>query len=109
MMQHHHAPHIPGEEDPDIVVLILRQVVQMAPGFSDALARQIEHSVKAEYGGRRVRIPKDKKHATDQARAQVFQDIVGSTLSDREIQSKHGISRATLYRWAKRGPPGPDN
>lgn len=101
------APQIPGEEDPDIVVVILRQVVQMAPQFSEALARQIERDVKAEYGGRRVRIPKDKKHATEQARTQVFHDIVGTTLSDREIQHKHGISRATLYRWAKLGPTEP--
>lgn len=101
------APPIPGEEDPDIVVVILRQVIQMAPQFSEALARQIEQGIKAEYGGRRVRIPKDKKHATEQARTQVFQDIVGTTLSNDEIQRKHGISRSTLYRYVKRGSPEP--
>ena len=101
------APQILGEEDPDIVVVILRHVLELAPQFNEALARQIESEVKAEYGGRRVRIPKDKKHATEQARKIAFQDIATSTLSDREIQHKHGISRATLYRWAKLGPTEP--
>ncbi len=106
MMQHYHATHTQGQEDPDIVVAILRRVVEMAPGFSLALAQQIERETKAEYGGQRFRIPKDKKHATDQARAVVHQDILGNK-TNQQIQRDHGISRATLYRWAKRGPPDP--
>jgi len=103
-----HAPHIPGEEDPDIVVVILRQVVQMAPEFSAALARQIEHDVKAEFGGRRVYVPKDKKRLSTQQREQLHQDL-RSNMTDHQITSKWGMHRATMYRSLKRPPSDADD
>ena len=58
-----HLQVVPGVEekvDPDIVQEVLRRVIAMSPGFSLALAQQIEQQVKAELGGRRVFVP-DRK------------------------------------------------
>ena len=88
--------------EPDIVAVILQQVLAMAPGFSAAIASQIEERVRAEYGGQRLRIPKRGKYLTAQQRAALFQDGL-SAMPTEEIVTKHKISRATLYREMKRG------
>jgi DNA invertase Pin-like site-specific DNA recombinase len=60
----------------------------------------VEEKIRAQYGGLRVRIPKRKKHATSEARDQVYSDGL-TTMTTGEITQKHGISRATLYRVMK--------
>lgn len=96
-------PHIPGESDPDIVIAMIREVLEIVP-LTDEQAYNVERRIRAKYGGERCIIPKHKKHATERKRSEVQRDICNGQLSDREIQSRHGISRATMYRWAKRGP-----
>lgn len=88
--------------EPDIVAVILQRVIQMAPGFSLTLAKQIEAQVKAEFGGKRVYVPKGTKHMTPEQRQQLFQDGLTS-MSNEEILAKHKISYATLKRQMKRG------
>lgn len=93
------------EEPDDLVLVFLQRVTAMAPGFSQALAEQLEQEMRQQFGGRRVFIPKRKKHLGPAQRAQLKQDVL-SSMSDEEIQSKHRVSRATLYRELKRGRSG---
>jgi Mor family transcriptional regulator len=88
--------------EPDIVALVLQKVIAMSPGFSEALARQIEQEVKEEHGGQRLFVPKGAKRLTPEQRAAVFQD--GLTDMDNDaISKKHKVSRATIYRVMKSG------
>jgi hypothetical protein len=93
---------INDDAEPDIVAIMLQQVISMAPGFSSALALQIEQRLRAQYGGLRVRIPKRAKHLTPEQRQAVFQDGL-TAMPTTEITTKHKISRATLYREMKKG------
>lgn len=94
----------PNQDDlePDIVSIMLQRVIAMAPGFSAALASQIEQQLRAEYGGKRLHINKRGKYLTPEQRQAVFQDGL-SSMSTAEITAKHKISRATLYRHMKQG------
>ena len=83
--------------EPDIVTIMLQRVIAMAPGFSAALASQIEQQLRAEYGGKRLHINKRGKRMTPEQRQAVFQDGL-TTMTTAEITTKHKISRATLYR-----------
>jgi Mor family transcriptional regulator len=91
-----------SELEPDIVALVLQKVIEMAPGFSQALARQIEQEVKDQHGGKRTFIPKGAKRLTPEQRAAVFKDGL-SSMGNEEISKKHHISRATIYRVMKNG------
>lgn len=88
--------------EPDIVALILQKVIEMAPGFSQALAKQIEQEVKEAHGGQRMFIPKGAKRLTPEQRQSVFQDGL-TKLTDVEIVEKHQISKTTLWRIMKSG------
>lgn len=88
------------DPDPDIVDVIIRAC--QANGLDADAAYLIESQVREQYGGLRVRIPKRKKHSTQQERAQILADGLTS-MSTAEIVAKHGIDRATLYRLMKRG------
>lgn len=87
------------DSDPDIVEVIMRACE--AGGLDAAAARLIEMQIRDQYGGLRVRIPKKKKHMTQEERERVCTDS-RSNLSTEEITSRHKISRATLYRLIKR-------
>lgn len=88
--------------EPDIVALVLQQVIEMAPGFSQALARQIEQKVKDQHGGRRWFVPKGAKRMTPEQRQALFNDGL-TNMSTEELTEKHKISRATVYRAMKQG------
>lgn len=90
------------DPEPDIVAVLLARVIAMAPGFSAALASQIEQEMRAEFGGQRVRIPKRGKYLTPEQRQEVFKDGL-TAMPTPEITAKHKISRATLYREMKKG------
>lgn len=85
---------------PDIVAETLRRV--RARGFSEKDAQEVEAEMKAEFGGQRVRIPKRKKHPSPEQRKAIFDEAIGCTDSDKEITSRHGISRRSLYNYIKR-------
>jgi DNA invertase Pin-like site-specific DNA recombinase len=91
------------EDDPDIVQVII--LACRDSGLDAAAAHEIEMRIRAQYGGLRVRIPKRKKHPTQQERALVVADGI-TNMTTAEITGKHGISRATLYRMMKRGTTG---
>lgn len=91
-----------SELEPDIVQYVLQKVIAMSPGFSQALARQIEQEVKEQHGGQRLFVPKGAKRLTPEQRNAVLQDGL-TNISNDDIIEKHKISRATLYRVMKQG------
>ena len=66
-------------------------------------AAAIERRLKERYGDRVIRVKKSHVLTPDHRRARVYQDGLTS-MSNTEITKKHGISRATLYRWMKTTP-----
>ena len=106
-MSVHRLPGVEQDVPLYIVQEVLRQVIAMAPGFSEALARQIEASVKAEHGGRRVFVPNGAQNRLSPEQKQAAYKDGLSSMPTPEIQAKHKISRASLYRLMKRGPGGP--
>lgn len=90
------------DQDPDVVAYTLQCVLAMAPGFSAALAKQIEDRVKSEFGGRRLFLPKGAKRLTSVQRQEVFKDGLTS-MPDEEIIEKHQVSKTTLWRIMKSG------
>jgi Mor family transcriptional regulator len=95
-------PNPDQDTDPDVVAYTLQCVIAMAPGFSAALAKQIEERVKSEFGGRRLFLPKGSKRLTPEQRAEVFKDGI-TNISDEAIIQKHQISKTTLWRIMKSG------
>jgi len=100
------------DDSADIIVAAIREVLALDIGLTTEQACNIERRLKERYGDQRVRVKK-KLHFSDARangvalsetlRAQVYQDGLTS-MSNAEITSKHGISRATLYRWMKSSP-----
>lgn len=88
--------------EPDIVALVLQRCIEMAPGFSAALAKQIEQEVKEQHGGKRMFVPKGTKRKTPEQLQTIYQDGL-TGMSNEEITEKHKIHRATLYRIMKNG------
>lgn len=88
--------------EPDIVALVLQRVIEMSPGFSKALAEQIEQEVKSKHGGQRLFVPKGSKRLTPEQRQALYADGL-TNMPTSEITTKHKISRATLYREMKKG------
>ncbi len=89
-------------EDPDVVAYTLQMVIAMAPQFSAVLAKQIEEKVKAEFGGRRLFLPKGAKRLTPEQRQAVFADGL-TNMPDDAILQKHQVSKTTLWRIMKSG------
>lgn len=89
-----------ADKDPDIVQLVLDECVNL--GFDAAQADLIRRRICGEYGGQRIYIKKNRQATTEEKRKRVFQDGVTQKTTE-EITKEHGISRATLYRYMKRG------
>lgn len=90
------------DPEPDILQIVLLRVRAAAPVITDDQARQIEDAVRAELGGLRARVPKRKKHPTPEQRQAIYREAL-TTATDAEITQRHGIGRATLYRYLKQG------
>lgn len=93
-------PH--QDQDPDVVAYTLQCVLAMAPGFSAALAKQIEDRVKSEFGGRRLFLPKGAKRLTPEQRQEVFKDRIAKIPTD-QVAADHNISRRTVFNIMKEG------
>lgn len=99
-----HLPDARGlDPEPDILQVVLLRVRAATPTLTDAQAQQIEDEVRAELGGLRVRVPKRRKHLSEEQRHAIAREAIDATSTDREITERHGIGRATLYRYVKRG------
>lgn len=89
-----------ADKDPDIVQLVLDECMNL--GFDPAQADLIRRKICSEFGGQRIYIKKNRQATTEEKRKRVFLDGV-TQKSNEEITKEHGISRATLYRYMKRG------
>lgn len=89
-------------DDPDIVRVLIERVTPLVPEADRAMLVQVEQTLRTEYGGLRVRIPKRKKHLSDEQRDQVFKEAM-TDATDAELTARYGIHRSTLYRMVKKG------
>ncbi|WP_382155406.1 hypothetical protein [Hydrogenophaga sp. ANAO-22] len=94
------------DPEPDLLLVVIQRLRALVPSITDEQAQQIEATARAELGGLRVRIPKRRKHLTNDQRAEIAREAVNAATSDDELTARHGIHRATLYRYVKRGTGG---
>lgn len=87
---------------PDLVAVLFQNIIAMAPGFSEVLARQIEADFRAKHAGESFVVLKRGPRMTPEQRQEVFRDGLTAMEND-EITEKHKISRRTLYRVMKEG------
>lgn len=94
-----------ADEDPlpsgdDIVTDILRRVIAMAPAFSAALARQVEQSVRRDWGGDRVFIARREGEGRSQRNDAIRRDyLAGERLA--LLERRYGLSQRQLLRVIK--------
>jgi hypothetical protein len=91
------------DPEPDLLLVVIQHVRQLVPEITDAQAHQVEAEARAELGGLRVRIPKRRKHLSEEQRHAIAREAIAATSTDQEITERHGIGRATLYRYVKLG------
>ena len=91
----------------DIVTWMLQCVAQHAPEISPETLRTIEAKARREWGGQRIdyvakTVGRDGpgRRLSDPEKAAILADALSGTPTD-EILSRHGCSRATLYRLVK--------
>lgn len=101
----HLAPDQRGlDPEPDILLVVIQRVRLELPSLTDEQAQQVEAAARADLGGLRARVPKRGKHPTKEQRHAIVADALASAgASDEALASRHGIGRATLYRYVKRG------
>lgn len=92
----------PKETRPDLLAALFRQILDMAPGFDAALARQIEADFRAKHAGETFQVLKRGPRMTPEKRLAVYRDGL-TGMENEEIVQKHKISRRTLYRIMKDG------
>jgi len=92
----------PKETRPDLLAALFQHIIAMAPGFSQALAQQIEGEFRAKHAGEAFVILKRGPRMTPEQRQAVYADGLTGMQND-EITEKHKISRRTLYRVMKDG------
>lgn len=95
----------PDDDQADIVIAAIQEVLELVPLTPEQQA-QIERRLKERFGDQVVWVRKTMSAENDQRRAkreEVYRDGL-SAMSSQDIVAKHGISRATLYRWMKQGP-----
>jgi hypothetical protein len=92
------------DPEPDLLLVVIQRVRLQVPAMTDEQAQAIEAATRAELGGLRVRIPKRRKHPTDEQRAAIARQAISDTsTSDAEMAERNGISRRSLIRYVKRG------
>jgi transposase-like protein len=94
------------DPEPDLLQVVIQIVRATAPAITDEQAQAIEAQARAELGGQRVRIAKRRKHPTEEQRAAITREALSTPVTDQELVQRHGIHRATLYRYIKRGGGG---
>jgi DNA invertase Pin-like site-specific DNA recombinase len=100
-----HTPEqLAGDEDPDIVIAMIREVLDLGLGLTTEQAANIERRLKERYGDRRIRVKKKLLLSPEEVRVRVFEDAM-TTMSTHDIAKRHGITARTVYRWMKKGNP----
>lgn len=92
------------DPEPDLLLVVIQRVRHQLPTLTDEQAQAIEAATRAELGGLRVRIPKRRKHPTDEQRAAIAREAISNSAStDADLAARNGISRRSLIRYVKRG------
>jgi len=97
---------------PDVIRDVIEWLMAHEPSITEALALEAELAMKSKWGDAEVRIPKtiDRKVGRPSTPPAVLASAHAAALTDKptaEILKDHRISRATLYRLLKKGPPAP--
>ncbi len=95
---------------PDIIRWVIDRFLAHDDSITQELALTIEREARAEWGGQRIDYvakfcEADRPGRTRQARQPLPEEAVRDYLAGTplpEITSRHGVSRATLYRGLKR-------
>jgi hypothetical protein len=92
------------DPEPDLLLVVIRLVRSQVPALTEEQVQAIEAQARAEVGGLRARIPKRRKHLTEEQRAAIAREALNNTdSSDQELASRNKISRRSLIRYVKRG------
>lgn len=92
----------PKDTRPDLLAALFQQIIAMAPGFDQALARQIEAEFRARHAGETFTVLKRGPRMTPEQRKAIYLDGL-TNMSNDEIIEKHKISRRTIYNIMKDG------
>ena len=93
-----------ADREPDILAELIKRLRQQLPQIAPEVLDQAELQLRQQYGGWRTRIAKRKQHMTALQLKELQADVL-SNASNEEIQAKHKISRAQLFRNSKRFGP----
>jgi len=91
----------------ELLRFVVEQVADLCrqhPDWSaDQVARAYLPQAHAEVGGDSYYVPKHAPSAQEEARQALVRDAMGPATT-RELQERHHVSRATIYRLMKRAP-----
>lgn len=90
-----------GDQPNDIVVDILRMVIAMAPGFSAALARQVEAQAKEKWAGDRPYIPRPGRQGYSERNAAIKRDYWERGERIGLLERRYGLKRTRLWEIIK--------
>ena len=82
----------------DIVDDILRRVIAMAPGFTAALAKQVEEGVRADWGGQRAYIGQRRGDIRNERNAAIRADFYMRGEHIGLLQRRYKLGRLQIWR-----------
>lgn len=97
-------------DEGDLIEDLLAMVRAEFPQCTDSQADRMDERIRELWGGQRLHIAKHKHRkpgrvAKDpQVLQRAYADAIGPEPT-AEVTRRHGISRSTLYRLVKKGPP----
>lgn len=84
----------------DILSFVLHEVMRQHPSYTDEQARRLLPQLHATLGGDSYYVPKRSPTIVAESRDELYREALGPS-SNQELQQRHGVSRATLYRLMK--------
>jgi len=91
----------------DIITSIIDWMMANESAITEELALRAEHAARAEWGGQQLYLARTSevdRRARQAAERRAHVSLLGPAPIER-ISRDSGISRRTLYRLARRGPP----
>ena len=96
---HTAAAHLGNEND--IIDDILRRVIAMAPGFTAALAEQVDKQARAQWGGDRPYISIRRGGGTSTRNAAIKRDYWQNGERIPLLERRYGLSKSRLWEIIK--------
>ncbi|MEO8153577.1 MAG: hypothetical protein ABI605_10945 [Rhizobacter sp.] len=96
----------------EVILAIARRLWPAESAFTEDTAMKLEIEILAALGGEHVHFPKtiERKVGRPPISREVHQRAYEDALTDMptsEVQKRHNLSRASIYRLLKRGPVDP--